>query len=88
MVLPHPPITMSGSLHRMSTYNTNRRQSLDWKDAQAEHREGKKPKKEGKGTKTEHTGHPSVLCPLPILSFCLFCVDEYAQGSPFREFLL
>src|SRR5215212_6260359 len=24
--LPHPPITMSSSLHHMSTYNTNKRQ--------------------------------------------------------------
>src|SRR5215208_622916 len=37
----------------MYTYHTNRKQSLDWKDAQAEHREGKKPRKEGKGTKKE-----------------------------------
>jgi hypothetical protein len=75
----------------MYTYNTNRRQSpsRNWKDAEPEHREGKRPRKEGKGTKTELTpANLSVLCPLSILSVRFFCVDEYAQGSPFREFLV
>jgi hypothetical protein len=76
----------------MYTYNTNRRQtepSTDRKGTEPEHREGKKPRKEGKGTKTELTpGNPSVLCPLPILSVRFLCVDEHTQGSPFREFLL
>jgi len=75
----------------MYTYNTNRRQSpsTDWTETELEHREGTRPTKEGKGTKTELTpANLSVLCPLPILSVRFLCVDEYAQGSPIREFLL
>src|SRR5919112_3509063 len=75
----------------MYTYNTNRRQSpsTDWKDAEPQHREWTRPtKRRAKAQKqNSHRATPSVLCPFPILSVSFFCVDEYAQGSTFGEFL-
>jgi hypothetical protein len=74
----------------MYTYNTNRRKgpSEDQKEAKPERRE------EGgeEGTNRTPSGQPPLyyayLCLLPILSARFFRVDEHAQGSPFREFLV
>ena len=74
----------------MYTYNTNRRQnpSKARKDAEPEHQEGKKQIKEGRHKTAVPSGSNAVLCILPILSVLFFRVDEHAQGSPFREFLV
>jgi hypothetical protein len=73
----------------MYTYNTNRRKgpSKDQKEAKPEQRE--EAARRGRKAQTGlPAGNPSVLCLLPILSVRFFRVDEHAQGSPFREFLV
>lgn len=63
--LPHRPITMPGNLHRMSTYNTNRREdaSKDRKEDKPEHKakgrvQGQRKAREG----VVRRYYASVLC--------------------------
>ena len=63
--LPHRPITMPGSLHRMSTYNTNRRQdaSKDGKEDKPEHKvKGRAQGQRKAGQGVVRWYYASVLC--------------------------
>jgi hypothetical protein len=63
--LPHRPITMPGSLHRMSTYNTNRRQdtSKDRKEDKPEHKvKGRVQGQRKAGEGVVHRYYAQVLC--------------------------
>ena len=57
----------------MYTYNTNRR------------KDQRRHKQDPQRATPLYYAH---LCLLPILSVRFFRVDEHAQGSPFREFLV
>jgi hypothetical protein len=75
----------------MYTYNTNRRKgpSEDQKEAKPEQRE--EGARRGRHKQDSQRATPlyyAYLCLLPILSARFFRVDEHAQGSPFREFLV
>lgn len=54
--LPHRPITMPGNLHRMSTYNTNRREDA------SQGLEGGQARTQGKRKGVVRRYYASVLC--------------------------
>jgi hypothetical protein len=64
----------------MYTYNTNRRKD----PSEDQKSEGRHKQDSQRATLLYY----AYLCLLPILSVRFFRVDEHAQGSPFREFLV